>query len=957
MVSKNDKQLEETSVGHPKVSLRLIILVLFFLSGVAALICEVVWMRMLTLVFGATTFATSTILASFFAGLALGSFYFGRVIDRGRNPLKVYALLTAGIGVFAFLMPLIFSGLDNIYVNISQHFNINFYLFSLIRFALSFLVLLIPTTLMGGTLPVLTKFLVKTPGRLGWNISNLYSINTFGAVVGSLSAGFFLIVVLGVKESTYVAGVMNFLIAGTVLALNRSLGIIQTADSNPKKSEEEQQDNKREAYSSKIARLALWAAGVSGFCALAYEVFWTRALVFFLDNTTHAFTTMLTTFLLGLALGSFIIARFIDTRRKPLALLGLIEILIGLSAILAIPVFGNLGAAFESIAGVPESSMTYWQWTGMRFIRSISIMLVPTFLMGMTFPLFIKVYARNLKMVGSAIGNVYSINTIGGVFGSVIAGFVLIPLIGIRQSIILIASINVVIGGILILYEPLMRYKNKLKMVVGLGLLFVSIGVIFLTIGQITFSSRTERMEATEILYYKEGIGATVKVYKTELGNKTISIDGFPVAGTSSSMQDIQMALGHLPLLLSNAPSPSVNIIGFGAGGTSWGVMQYNVKQVDCVELVPAVVDAAEWFPEINHDVLNAPKFNLIMGDGRNYSLVTDKKYDVISIDATSPKCAGNGSLYALEFYELCKQRLSKDGLIAQWLPHHLLSDEEVKMIARTFKMVFPHTTLWFTPARGYCILVGTQEKLEIDFKSLSGKLEMSNIQQELEQINITDPFDFLSCFVMGEEALTKFIGDGEINTDNHPYLEFTPTMSYSTPIEYYVQNMLSIIKFREDVFPLLVNIGETDVEIASVRETLQRRFAATEYNISGLVLFMQGRLEEAIVEYHKALVIEPEDEWTKHYLELAKSELKGSYFYRGIMYIENGMLNEAINVFKKAIEIDQNFVAAHYALAICYIDEGIYEEAKLELIKVLELWPQHEGARYALEMLEGFGF
>jgi spermidine synthase len=368
------------------------------------------------------------------------------------------------------------------------------------------------------------------------------------------------------------------------------------------------------------------------------------------------------------------------------------------------------------MADVSLDSMLPWKWMGMRFVNSLTVMLVPTVLMGMAFPIAGKIYARNVNRVGTALGNVYAVNTVGGVFGSVVAGFVLIPLMGVQNGIILIAAINVTIGGVLILSEPGMAYRIKLGAVVGLGLLFSSAATFYLTGGAISLTSYYERVERPEVLSYEEGIGATVKVYKDQSGNKTLSVNGFPVAGTALTMQDIQKALAHLPLLLSNAPSPRVNIVGFGSGGTSWGVVQYDVQAVDCVELVPAVVDAASWFPEINHGVLGEPKFNLIRGDGRNYALVTDEEYDVISVDATSPKMAGNGSLYTLEFYELLKERLSNDGLVVQWLPFHLLSDREVRMIAKTFVTVFPHTTLWFTPLRQYVILVGTQEELEIDF-------------------------------------------------------------------------------------------------------------------------------------------------------------------------------------------------------------------------------------------------
>jgi spermidine synthase len=713
---------------------------------------------------------------------------------------------------------------------------------------------------MGGTLPVIIKFFANRQERLGWHVGQLYSINTFGAVVGTLSAGFFFILILGVKETAYAAGVVNLLIAGVVFALDRRLGVRRVADSTPKEREKEPEEITGEVFSSKAVRLALWAIGLSGFCALALEVFWTRALVFFLDNSTHAFTTILTAFLLGIAIGSFLIARFIDTSRKLLAWLGLTEILIGVFAILAIPILSNSAPVFQSMADVSLDSMLPWKWMGMRFVNSLTVMLVPTVLMGMAFPLAGKIYARNVNRVGTALGNVYAVNTVGGVFGSVVAGFVLIPLIGVQNGIILIAAINVIIGGVLILSEPGMAYRMKLGAVVGLGLLFSSPATVYLTGGAISLTSYYEGVERPEILSYEEGIGATVKVYEDQSGNKTLSVNGFPVAGTALTMQDIQKALAHLPLLLSNAPSPRVNIVGFGSGGTSWGVVQYDVQEVDCVELVPAVVDAAKWFPEINHGVLSEPKFNLIRGDGRNYALVADEEYDVISVDATSPKMAGNGSLYTLEFYELLKERLSNDGLVVQWLPFHLLSDREVKMIAKTFVTVFPHTTLWFTPLRQYVILVGTQEELEIDFESLSGKLERRNVQRELEMLNVTDPIDFLSAFVMGEEALARYVGDGEINTDNHPYLEFTPAMAYFVSDMYLLRNLRNLMDSRESVLSSLVNMGETNEEVAAVAERVQKRFEATHHSISGDILLRLGMQEQAEVEYNTALQIDPQE-------------------------------------------------------------------------------------------------
>jgi spermidine synthase len=815
---------------------------------------------MLTLVFGATAFATSTILASFFAGLALGSFSFGRLVDRGRNPLLVYALLEAGIGVLAFVMPLLFSGLSEVYAGAWRRFGFGYYQINLLRFVLSFLVLLLPATLMGGTLPVMVKYFVKRRENLARDIGRLYGVNTLGAVVGALSAGFALILLLGVREAAYLAGVANLFVAVAVLAIARRRGARPETAGRGEEAPQAADVPGNEAFAPSLARLVLWAAGISGFCALALEVFWTRALVFFLDNSTHAFTTILTAFLLGIALGSLIVARFVHAERKLLSALGGIQVLIGVFAVLAIPILHHSTSVFQNLAGSPLDAMLQWKWMGLRFAKSLSLMLVPTVLMGMAFPLMSRIYTRHVDRVGTALGNVYSVNTIGGVLGSIAAGFALIPLIGVQGGILLIAAVNVVLGGILFACDPLLHRRTRSRAAIGLGGLVVGAGFVYVaTGGAINLTSYYEGVERPEVLSYTEGIGATVKVFRDRLGDKALSVNGFPVAGTAIAALDAQKPLAHIPMLLSNASSPRVNIIGFGAGGTSWGITRYDVERVDCVELVPAVIEAASWFPEVNHGVLDDPRFHVILGDGRNYAAMTTEEYDVISIDATTPKMAGNGSLYTLEFYELLKARLSSDGLVVQWLPFHLLSDAEMRMIAKTFLTVFPHASLWLTPLRQHSVLVGTIQPLRIDYRALRDKLEMEPIKSELEYFSDeTDPVDVLSWFVMGEEALAGYVGDARINTDDHPYLEFTPALAYFASDLYRTENLLAMRKSRESALPLLVHTGTTAEEIAAVERAVERRFEATHHSITGDIYAVLGMREQALAEYGRALSIDP---------------------------------------------------------------------------------------------------
>ncbi|MBT8397865.1 MAG: hypothetical protein KJN92_12915, partial [Gemmatimonadetes bacterium] len=424
-------------------------------------------------------------------------------------------------------------------------------------------------------------------------------------------------------------------------------------------------------------------------------------------------------------------------------------------------------------------------------------------------------------------------------------------------------AINGMVGVALLLAEPAIKFSTRMATVVAASLVFMAAGAPHLPSGRMTLSSYYERREIDQILSYEEGVGATVKVYRDNYGDRIISINGFPVAGEPPEYQDAQKALAHFPLLISQVPNPRVGIIGFGAGGTSWSVLQHDVEFVDCIELVPAVPRAAYLFPEVNHGVLDEPRYNLILNDGRNHVLVTDKEYDVISIDATSPKMAGNGSLYALDFYELLKERVSEDGIVVQWIPHHLISDVEVMMTAKSFMSAFPHATLWFSPLRQNAVLIGTQKELEIDYGRLEAAFQDQVIREELESVNVADPIGFLSGFLMGEDVLAAYVGDIPDNTDNNPVLEFTPAMAYFLADAYRLRNVFDFRDARESILPWLVNMGETEEEVAAVTEAIERRYEAVGYSINGDIALVLGERERAVEEYNQALTVDPlEKNW-----------------------------------------------------------------------------------------------
>src|SRR5215470_13457985 len=422
------------------------VLVLCFLSGISGLLYEVVWARMLHLLFGDTVLAVSTVLASFMAGLALGSFWIGRYIDRRQSVLAVYALLEAGIGLSALAFPVVLQALTPLYIWLHQSLSSSVWLFSLVRFLLAFSLLCLPTALMGATLPVLSRYLVQTSDTLGRSVGVLYALNTGGAVLGCFLAGYVLIGSVGLSRTVWIGAALNFAIAFIACVGQRW---IETPGARTASAPGDPVPVAGFFYDDTIVRRVLWSFALAGFAALSYEVIWTRALTFFVGNSTYAFSAMLTTFLCGLALGSALVTRFSDRSRNVLALLGALQVGIGVYGVLTIVVLGRL---FYRLDGWWEGfSNAYWGAPlGLTFLKTFVVILPPTLCMGATFPLVTKIVTDGPQAVGRGVGGAYACNTLGAILGAWVAGFVAIPLVGIHHSLALTALLSVGIGGVLL---------------------------------------------------------------------------------------------------------------------------------------------------------------------------------------------------------------------------------------------------------------------------------------------------------------------------------------------------------------------------------------------------------------------------------------------------------------------------------------------------------------------------
>ena len=924
-----------------------IVWLIFIFSGASGLIYQVIWMRQLTLIFGSTVFATSTVLTAFMAGLALGSFYFGRKIDESdQSPLRMYALLEAGIGAFCLVWPLILSVLGALYVLIHRNVTSEFYTLSLIRFVLTCAVILIPSTLMGGTLPVLTRFFVKRLEQLGTNIGVLYALNTFGAVIGTVAAGFFLIEAFGIRWTLGIGIAINFAVAAIALVLAQRVSgteDISTQQKDLVAERDAQQPTTNNQQLTTNNHLVLLAIGISGFCALAYEVLWTRIMVFFLGSTTYAFATMLAAFLFGIALGSIVFARWVDRMKQPVAVFGIVQLGIGLFALILMPAFEELYGmtrAFQSTFG----SSRFW-----AFFSCFLVMCLPTFLMGASFPLVTKIYTGSARQLGRSIGNVYAVNTVGSILGAFCAGFILIPLLGIRPSIVLTVALNTGIGCLLVLRglaTPLIRGEGGLKSLlqgisIGMPILNAGLAVILLfTLNQPLFLKsaifKTQRPGDT-LVAYNEEVDATVTTLKDDEGVYRLYVDTNQAADASRWDSPSHRVIAHLPLLLHPRPKRAL-VVGFGMGLTSYSITQHGVR-VDAIELSKGVISAAqEHFTHVNGNVFESPLFDYKINDGRNHILMTKTKYDMISTGIIHPLVsAGSSNIYTADFYRLCRRILSEDGIMCQWVPLHRLPEAHYKMIVRTFIEVFPQTTLWYKYTPDFVILIGTQEPLRIDYKNFIARAQIASIREGLAADDL-DGMSLLDSFMMGPERVREYVGIGPVHTDNRPRLEFFRGADLADTT---TQNVKGMTEYRERVLPYLTNYGSTLAEMKSVREKLDTYFRATQRLIRGQIAYASAQYQNAATLMNEAVELNPFDETIRYNFGVVAGLIREG---------EQEELRQIEQQVQQTMAQNPDDVQGHLYLATLYEMQGELGKATRELEEFL----RHDPSRSDIYLLLG---
>ncbi|MDX6576001.1 MAG: spermidine synthase [Blastocatellia bacterium] len=791
-----------------------LIAICFLLSGATGLIYEVLWARMLGLVFGATTVAISAVLAAFMGGLALGSALAARFAARIKRPLRAYAFIEIAVGIYALAVPVLFRGIDRVYAQVWQHFHPGFYGFAFSRLVLAMSVLLVPTALMGATLPVLVGAQERDSEDSANAIARLYTWNLAGAIIGAIAAGFFLLPQFGVGATIWIAAATNLAIGLAAFLLDsKAVKVRQDADRDLA-GRLTQEIARPLPQAVLTGRFWLFCAVTSGFVTIAMQVVWSRMLAMIIGSSTYAFSIVLALFLVGLALGAYLVSvrKDVDAWRLRRAVL-VIEILTAFTLFLSLRITSSTPDFLISTGfrlGVNS-------WTGLLALQIAAaalLILLPATLMGMVMPLVLmwagirsqpndadNLFQSSVRLVGHS----YALNTIGAIAGSVLAAFVLIPGTSTRFTIFCVAALCLLVAGIA--YEPKRVTSDRsLRRSLAIGGAVTLVLVMFAAWPRLNLNAlstgaydsyvrvlarsresvpgkyQSDGAGNHQLLMYEEGRTATVSV-RRDWGITSVAINGRTNASDTDDMPT-QVMLGQLGVL--NAPRlGQALIVGFATGVTAGSVLQSPIESVDCVEIEPAAVASSRYFEHVNKRPLSDPRLHLIIDDARTFLRVNPATYDLIISEPSHPWVPGVANLFTREFFSLGRRRLKDDGVFVQWLQIYQLSTESLRSVLATFHEAFPYVAVFRVQgaAKGKdLILIGSRAPIRLE--RMSERMDDPRTKADLERVGIKSADDVRAWFVCDETLLGPAVAGSVINTDDNMHVEtvapreaFRPTM------------------------------------------------------------------------------------------------------------------------------------------------------------------------------------
>ena len=726
-------------------------LVLLFISGAAALIYQVLWLKELGLLFGNTAQASSVTLTIFFLGISAGGWFFGEKTPKINRPLATYGWLEIGIAISAALYFLIYDvyfSLYDVIFNISES---NTLILLLFKALLSTILLFPPAFFMGGTLPVLGQFIVKTENQLARRGALMYGVNTLGAVTGATLAGFMLPQVLGFKGAYITAMLLN--IGVGIIAISSSqkhFSKVQSDDPTPPETAPGSQ--------SRLPQLVTLIALASGILSLSLEVLWTRMFAQLLQNSVYTYSLILSFFLLSLAFGSIAATRLAKLKVHTHIVLATLLILTALSVSLTPSMFTYV----SEFVRLKTATSGWYHYLGWVSGSLLAVIFIPGLLLGTLFPYLLKSLKTDMLSPGQNIGRLCAINTFGAIIGAAVSGFVIIPLMGLWAGIKLMAGCYAVLALFVIPKEKFSIY-SAIPVLTALFIIF------WVTPPGTNVTIKKEE----KLLDLIEGSHATVAVINDK-GNIRLKVNNsYTLGDTNDTIR--QRLQTELAVMLHKDPK-QVFHLGLGTGITAGASLNFPIEKVTVAELLPEVIDASRVYykPYLN-GLFNDPRVNVIAEDARNFLLGTNNTYDLIIGDLFLPWKAGTGSLYTENHFKTVKKRLRPNGLFVQWLPTYQFSRNEFNSIAKTLLGVFDYVTIWratFFPFRPTIALVGHLDGTPIDMNNM-----LSNYRK-LTPDATKLPDDFLSAtigmYYAGNLSLApSLVQNAPLNTDDRPVIEY----------------------------------------------------------------------------------------------------------------------------------------------------------------------------------------
>lgn len=818
--------------------------VVFFLSGCAGLIFEVLAARKLALATGSTVASTAATAAAFLLGLGLGSHLGGKVAPGHSNPIRLFAVVEACAGLGCALALLVVERMPHWLAGTALMASLQ------AKLLLSFALFLPPCILMGASLPVLCQYYAKTQAtRLLRVLAGLYAVNTMGAVAGVLLTDFLLVRHIGMRATGMVAVALYLLVAALAWKVGSSdlPGFFS-------------QEGPSDLAFAPAPRVALLALIGSGFCGLTYQVLWTRMLTFFNGNDVFSFSTTLAVYLGGIVVGSLLIGRFGPTLRDPRQVLGICM------AALSLLAYSSLFA----VAWVRQGRGVLADW-GVRdpwlSLSACLLVVGPSALfLGIAFPLASRMLQQSVSEPAAVVGKAYLANSLGSACGAFLAGLYLLPQLGLQASLKWTSLVTMTLAAVL-LWDS--RRSRALAVLAPVGLALVVALTPADRLLKVLYGDRYP-----EIVFQADDHYGSVALARhgkpTEQGfEEILYVDNFNMAGNSPGAKRYTTCLSALPILIH--PNPErVLVICLGLGNTTRAALEMKeTRSVEVVELSEKVLEALRHTAN-GKAILENPKLTLTLGDGRNHLLNTDRTYDIISAEPPPPMNAGVVNLYSRQYYELCRDRLNPGGIAVQWLPVFEMSPFEAKTIIAAFQEVFPYTTLW-EGANLQLVLLGSTQPTPVDMERIKQRAAAN--QAFLAPLNLADPYLLASLYLAGPEELKEYTRGVPPLTDDWPRIQY-PDLDWRPDVSFFFfgdhqpevlaspadRDALELARKAMRAARMYTDGAKVDPAVGKLAQMDLARTYFAAYPDDGWFAFLTGSTPDSMAEMRRLAADIPED-------------------------------------------------------------------------------------------------